>query len=125
MENIKYANILTPFQFQTSRAPGHAAETAEAKKKRKYEFLEDSYSFVPAAIETFGPWGPSGKALFSKIGKELKENTFAPRSYEFSCQRLSIAVQRGNAASGMGTVPHMKGLEEIYYVLRVSDSSDI
>lgn len=43
-------------RISTSNKPVvmQAAESAEAKKQRKYAFLGDRYIFVPVAIETFG-----------------------------------------------------------------------
>ena len=38
-----------------------------------------------------------------------------PRSKAFLVQRISIAVQRGNVASILGTLPQGKELEEIFY----------
>ena len=42
--------------------------------------------------------------------------TGEPRSYQFLCQRLSVAIQRGNAACVVGTVPGSRGLEDIFYI---------
>jgi len=40
-----------------------------------------------------------------------------PRSSSFLLQRLSIAIQRGNAASILATHPKSRGLDEIYSFL--------
>jgi len=39
---------------QTSVFAGSAAATAEIAKRRKYDFLLDTFYFVPVAVETSG-----------------------------------------------------------------------
>lgn len=68
------------------------------------------------AVETFGPRRPSAKSLFRKGRAFLKEVTFERRFYEYLCQRVSVAIQRGNAVSVLGTVPSKRGLDGIHYV---------
>ena len=46
----------------------------------------------------------------------MKAQTGEPRSTAFLMQAISIAVQRGNAVSVMGTVQKDRDLEEIYYL---------
>jgi len=86
---------------------GAAAERAEDRKRAKCSRLEPpgSYSFVPVAIETLGTWGPSAQALCSDIGGRLATESGDKRSTTFLSQRLSLAVQRGNAAAVIGTLP--------------------
>ena len=92
--------------FSSSNA-GSAAERAEAGKRTKYSELvsSGSYSFMPVAIETLGTWGPSALALCADIGRRLATESGDPRSHVFLSQRLSLAVQRGNAAAVIGTLP--------------------
>ena len=60
---------------------------------------------MPVAIETLGTWGPSALALCADIGGRLATESGDPRSHVFLSQRLSLAVQRGNAAAVIGTLP--------------------
>jgi len=102
----------------TRRRAGAAAEMRENAKKAKYASLEDNFYFIPVAVETFGSWGLEGKKLIDAIGKKLQEATLEKRSKSFFLQRLSIANQRGNAASILGTIPDsMEKFDEIYYVV--------
>ena len=39
-----------------------------------------------------------------------------PRSSQFLMQRLSVALQRGNAACVLGTVPSSHGLDDLFYL---------
>src|SRR5208337_5510036 len=103
-----------------STQAGKAAEEAEALKRVKYRSLEDRYIFYPLGMETFGAWGPAAKELISAIGNRIKERTGEPRSSEFLRQRISIELQRGNAASVLGSLPSTRGLEEVFLFLALN-----
>ena len=70
---------------------------------------------MPIAIETLGTWGPSAEELCKDIGSRLSVITGEPRSTQFLKQRLSLAVQRGNAAAVSGTAPSEDILEDPVY----------
>ena len=38
------------------------------------------------------------------------------RSFEFLMQRISVAIQRGNAACILGTLPSASELDDIFYL---------
>lgn len=85
---------------------GAAAEAAENSKHLKYDNISSAYYFFKAfGVETLGPWGPDAHYLFGQISKKLKDKTNDPRAGSFLAQRISIAIQRGNAASILGTAP--------------------
>ncbi|KAJ2939808.1 hypothetical protein O0L34_g18001 [Tuta absoluta] len=88
---------------RTKKSAGAAAEFAADKKRAKYSTLGENYYFVPLAFETTGCWGSEALKLVNEIGRRLRERGFDARSGSFLAQRLSIAIQRGNAASVMGT----------------------
>ena len=79
------------------------AAEAESAKRLKYAGLANRVLFVPIAVETAGPWGPEARQFTAELGKRLAVATGEQRSTEFLRQRISIAVQRGNAASVQGT----------------------
>lgn len=85
---------------------GSAAEGAEIAKRRKYATLTEDYIFVPFGVETFGPWGPSAREFLKKISPRLIAAAGDRRAGCFFAQRISIAIQRGNAASVLATMPH-------------------
>jgi hypothetical protein len=99
-----------------SSNPGYAAKLAETRKKRHYEDLAERYHFVPVALETTGVWGEEGLAFVKEIGRRIHEKTGEARSTSYLLQRLSLALQRGNVASILGTIPHGKELTEVYYL---------
>lgn len=102
----------------TSKRRGAAANTREARKKSKYSSLEDRFCFVPIAIETMGSWGKEGRKLAEDIGKKLIESTGEIRAKSFLYQRISIAIQRGNAASILGTIPDsVEKFDSVFYIL--------
>ena len=89
--------------MQNSLASGAAAVQAESNKRIKYSGLNHGYLFTPFAVETLGSWGPEAMALSSSLGTRLAVVTGDRRSTSFFRQRLSLAIQRGNAAAVRGT----------------------
>ena len=87
-----------------ARGVGNVATAAEARKKAKYSNLSGSHVFVAVAIETSGVLGSETGAFVKELGRRLRQVTGNELSYQHLLQRLSIAVQRSNAASVMGSV---------------------
>ena len=80
------------------------AAQAENRKIAKYSRLDRSlYMFVPIAIETMGTFGERSLKFIKDLGKRIALQTGDPLSRSYLVQRLSVAVQRGNAASILGT----------------------
>jgi hypothetical protein len=102
------------YVLKTSSSPGAAARMAEEEKKKKYDFLTDRFVFVPVAMETTGIFGQEGLQFIRQIGQRITAITGEERATSFLIQRLSIATQRGNVASILGTLPPGKELEEIF-----------
>jgi len=84
--------------------PGIVACEAEDKKRAKYANLAPSFCFVPVAVETLGALGAGAMELLHELGRRITESTGERRATEYLLQRLSVAIQRGNAASVLGTV---------------------
>ena len=97
----------------TSEA-GAVAAQAEEKKCDKYCHLNPSHCFVPVAIETSGAMGPSARVFFRELGHRLRQVTGEFRSNTYLLQRLSVAIQRGNAASVLGTISPSVDLEDFF-----------
>ncbi|CAG9101224.1 unnamed protein product [Plutella xylostella] len=77
-------------------------ELAAKQKIAKYS-LVDNYIFVPVALETTEIWGHDGKIFFKTLGRRMRDCGLDIRSGAFLMQRISLAVQRGNAVSALGT----------------------
>ncbi len=102
----------------TCRKSGSAAKQRENAKVSKYQCLADNFVFYPMSIETMGPWGEECRKLIDEIGRMLKETTGETKAKSFLTQRISIANQRGNAASVLGTAAKdTEKFDEIYYVI--------
>lgn len=105
--------ICKSYLSKTSEKAGEAAKIGENQKINKYKELEDrGFLFCPFAVETLGPWGDEAKSLIFAISKKIDTK----EAKSFITQRISIAIQRGNAASVLGTLPVESGLEEIFYL---------
>ena len=90
-------SIAASYINATSRASGAAADEAERRKHNHYIGLKHNYEFTPLAFETFGAIGPETTIFLKSLGKLMKKNTGEARSLDFLLQRISIAIQRGNA----------------------------
>ena len=88
---------------------GSAAAKAENAKRTKYSGLVVRFRFEPIAIETSGVFGHSTRIIISEIGKRISEKTGDKRETTWLKQRLSIAIQRGNALSILASAKHMTG----------------
>ena len=88
---------------------GYGATKAEAAKRAKYLGFADRHRFEPAAFETTGVMGPSTKKFMSEIGKRVSEVTGDVRETWWLWQRLSIAIQKGNALAALSLTSRMCG----------------
>ena len=109
---------------RSSEKVGSAAEMAEDRKIRKYAYLGNNYHFVPIALETFGVWGDQAETIIKDVGKRVEARTGEIRSLEYLRQRISIDLQRGNAACVLGTLPNQKGLDSIFFCLGCNAVAD-
>ena len=92
---------------------GGAASLAERSKTTKYRELESRLLIQPVAIETLGPFGQSTEFFLRDLGKRIEVESGDERATEILLQRLSVEIQRGNAAAVNGTFPTCDGLPGI------------
>ena len=88
---------------------GSAAAKAEISKRAKYPDMVRNYKFEPIAIETSGVYGPSTKIIIQEIGNRISQKSGDKREAMWLKQRLSIAIQRGNALSILSLANYMTG----------------
>ncbi|XP_072947725.1 uncharacterized protein [Epargyreus clarus] len=100
----------------SSRAAGVVATDAEIRKLQKYASLSRDYIFLPFGVETMGPWGSDARSFYKHLSKRLIECTNDQRAGAYLGQRISLAIQRGNVASVLGTLPKDNNLDEAYYI---------
>ena len=94
-----------------------AAALAETRKFKKYlPRIPIMYQFCPFAVETLGTSGESDLQVGKRVGKRLNQCTGENRSRSFLIPSISIATQRGNAASIIATIPKGTKLTEIFYL---------
>jgi hypothetical protein len=87
---------------KTSKAAGAAAEEAAIKKTFKYDHLSATHIITPVAVETLGSYDETGLNFITDIGNRIKKLTGEKKETQFLFQRISVAIQRGNAASFLG-----------------------
>jgi hypothetical protein len=61
-----------------------------------------------------GPWSLECKTFIDFIGAKLIVGSGDYRATFFLYQRISLAIQRGNAGSILGTLPYATPLEEVH-----------
>jgi len=66
-------------------------------------------TLCPVVIETSGVWGEQAISMVQEFGRRTAEVNKESRSTLFLRQRLSVAVQRGNAACILGTLRPVVG----------------
>jgi len=67
------------------------------------KLLANSHVFVPVAIETAGTWNNRAVELVQELGRQMTAVTEDTRETTYLFQRLSVALQRGNAVSFYST----------------------
>ena len=93
--------------------PGITATEAEARKIEKYrELIDNGYIFQPVALEVQGSLGESSEIFITRLCRSHDDQ----RAGSFLKQRISMALQIGNAACVLGTVSDRDAFEEIYYI---------
>ena len=90
---------------------------AETAKLSLYSDLVREYDMMPVATETMGSWGPIGKKFIEDIGARIALATGEKKARYYLFQAISMAIQRGNVISVLGTTPDSKKLDEIFYLL--------
>ena len=61
-----------------------------------------------------GSWGAGAKSFLMDVGNRVKRATENLRAMEYLRQRVSIEIQRGNAAAVIGTVEYSKEWTDLF-----------
>jgi hypothetical protein len=103
------------YVLKSSEVAGFAAEMACKRKHSKYSsIISSNYVFKGLAFETLGPWCKEAIDFINVIGNRLIAESGDLKSKKFLFERISLAIQRGNAASIRGTFPDSAILSEIF-----------
>ena len=81
-----------------SRA-GAVAEMAENRKSAHYTRLQSTHLFVPVSAETSGVFGEESLHFLRELARRVRDRTGESDAFQHLLQRLSVAIQRGNAIS--------------------------
>ena len=87
----------------TSSEAGAAARQAASTKNTKYIYITSTHIFYPIAIKTAGSWDVQAFEVIEEIGRRVTEATVNPKETIYIFQKLSMAIQRGNALSFFNT----------------------
>jgi hypothetical protein len=101
------------YVLKTSEVSGSAAEMICKRKHSKYSSIISS-NYVFKTFETLGPWCKEAIDFINVIGNRLIAESGDSKSKKFLFERISLAIQRGNAASIRGTFPDSALLSEIF-----------
>ena len=80
------------------------AALTEEREVAKYAHLGPLHLFTPVAVETTGVIGQLTRDFLKDLGRRLRHVTGEVKAHSYLLQRLSVVVQRGNAAVVMGTL---------------------
>lgn len=84
---------------------GSIAALAENRKRLEYTNLSECSSFLSFVVETLNHWGPQAKLLGTEVSDHLVEASSDQKAGSNFHQRISLAIERGNVASFLGTMP--------------------
>jgi hypothetical protein len=99
----------------TSRT-GAAAAKAEKKKRDLYSQLPNQYTLRPFVVETLGSFGYDVLQLLRQVGRRLRAESGDARKATWLTQRISVAIQRGNAASVLASLPRPPQVSKIVII---------
>ena len=91
------------------------ATSAEVEKSNKYKELVWTHHVAPLAIETSGMFGPGTQEFVTELDRQLIQVSGDPLVRSQMIQQISVAVQKGNAASVLGTFEHSNPLVNYNY----------
>ena len=116
---VTVVDALAPSRLNqgSSCNPGTTATEAEARKIEKYcELIDSEYIFQPVALEVQGSLGESSEIFITRLCKMLCRSHDDQGAGSILKQRISMALQIGNAACVVGTVSDRDAFEEIYFI---------
>jgi hypothetical protein len=99
-------DTLAASQLQSMHGTADAvAAHAATLKLQKYNALAATQIVMPIAVETMGVWKMEGLNFTRELERRISLLTSDPCETAFLQQRLSVAMQQGNAASCSGSLP--------------------
>ena len=103
---VTVPDIYTNSYIADTATTASAAENRAAENKTaKYQELAKTHQFAPISIETGGKWNEKAVEFISEVGRRITEATKEQHETMFLFQRISVALQRGNAITFRNTFP--------------------
>ena len=99
-----------------TKTPGMASEKAAQRKHSKYNRIKSNYHFVAFAVESLGSWSKEAVHLLRKIGSNLIRITGERKAKHYLFQRISLAIQHGNAMCIISSIPKSSSLDEVLFI---------
>ena len=87
----------------TATNVGHAADKSAVSKTQKYQSILQTHLFTPIAIETAGVWNSQAREFIKELGKRITTVTGEIKETSYIFQQVSVAIQRGNMLSFIGS----------------------
>eukprot|EP00731_Ephydatia_muelleri_P039204 Em1211g1a len=109
-----YGYSCTSYSTIAAHQVGAVAQQAEDRKMHKYKHLP-MLLFHSSGNRDKWSFGPKTTEFLKELGHRLRQVSGEANSFAYLTQRLSVAVQRGNAASVLGTIK-MDSEEEEFLV---------
>ena len=106
--SLKIVGLARILSGPTGLGPGRAINSAGPDS--------GGLRILTLGFETMGSWSAEAKEFFTTMGKKLEKISGDPRSKIFFYQRISLAIQKNNAASIMGSIPEGCKMDEIFYL---------
>ena len=87
------------------------------------ELIDNGYIFQPVTLEVEGSLGESSEIFITRLCKMLCRSHDDQRTGSILKQRISMALQTGNAAHVLGTVSDKDAFEETHYIVFLKKTS--
>src|ERR1051325_8638464 len=71
----------------------------------KFVAYSTTHIVTPIAVKTLGPWNGQWLSFISELGRCISLITRDPRETSYLLHRISVAVQRDDAESCVGSLP--------------------
>ena len=68
--------------------------------------------FLYVAVKILEVFGSEARSFFKDLGGCIKAHTLEPLSHHYLLQRISVAVQRGNTAAILSSLPYDSDLTD-------------
>jgi hypothetical protein len=92
-------NFASTYRKQAMTGSGKVADTAEQRKLKQYEGINNFCLFQPLVFETLGSPGTLTESFLNYLGKVLINKSGDPRAASFMKQKLSVDLQKNLCSS--------------------------